>query len=123
MFIMMKYRTLILLFTLAPVFLIRSEAVEIANSINDFTTDGIQDSNGWVSGYRNYSQDGGGDDYNATDDFIAFDKDSHWRGDFWRFAPSGAPWTTVKSDSGHPNGTNSAPNEEHWAIRLSLIHI
>ncbi|HIL54256.1 MAG TPA: hypothetical protein EYG40_04385, partial [Verrucomicrobia bacterium] len=104
---MMKYRTLILLFTLAPVFLIKSEAVEIANSINDFTTDGTQDSNGWVSGYRNYSQDGGGDDYNATDDFIAFDKDSHWRGDFWRIVPSNAPWTTVKAENGHPNGSNN----------------
>ena len=116
-FVMMKHRSLILFFTLVSVFLIRSEAVEIANSINDFSFDGTQGENGWISGYRNYTQDGGGDDYNATEDFIAFDKDEAWRGDFWRLAPSGAPWTTVKSESGHPNGTNSAPNEEHWAIR------
>ena len=94
-----------------------ASSYEIANSINDFTTDGTQGTNGWVSGYRNYTADGGGDDYNATEDFITFDKEAAWRGDFWRLAPSGAPWTLVKSDSGHPNGTNSAPNEEHWAMR------
>ena len=49
----MKHRALILLFTLVSVFLIRSEAVEIANSINDFSIDGTQGENGWISGYRN----------------------------------------------------------------------
>ena len=90
---------------------------KIADSIEDFTTDGTQGTNGWISGYRNYTADGGGDDYDSANDFIAFDKDSDWRGDFWRLAPSGAPWTLVRSEAGHPNGTNSAPNEEQWAIR------
>ena len=69
----MKYRSLFLLFTLVPVLMIRTEAVEVANSLIDFSVVWTQGENGWVSGYRNYSQDGGGDDYNATDDFIAFD--------------------------------------------------
>ena len=90
---------------------------KIADSIEDFTTDGTQGTNGWISGYRNYTADGGGDDYDSANDFIAFDEDSEWRGDGWRIAPSGAPWTLVRAETGHPNGTNSAPNEEQWAIR------
>ena len=78
--IMIKYRALVLLFTLASIFLIRSEAVEVANSINDFSIDGTQGENGWVSGYRNYSQDGGEDDYDPETDFIAFDQGEHLPG-------------------------------------------
>ncbi len=62
MFIMIKFRGSFLFLSIVFALLIRSEAVEIANSINDFTTDGTQDANGWVSGYRNYTQDGGGDE-------------------------------------------------------------
>ena len=56
---------------------------------------------------RNSYADGGGDDYDSANDFIAFDKDSDWRGDFWRLAPSDAPWTLVRSEAGHPNGADS----------------
>ncbi len=90
-------------------------AEEIANSINDFSFDGTQGENGWVSGYRNYSQDGGGDDYDPNQDFIAFDQNEHWRGEGWRLVPSNAPWTTLNSEFGHPNGPNNG--DEHWAIR------
>ncbi|NIP92266.1 MAG: hypothetical protein GWO24_01840, partial [Akkermansiaceae bacterium] len=27
------------------------------------------------------------------------------------------PWTFLSQEGTHPNGTNSAPNEEHWTIR------
>ncbi len=88
----------------------------LADSREGFS--GIQDQEGWSFGYRNYSQDGGGDDYDATGDFIPFPPDA-WRGDQnqWRLAPSAAPWTTLAVENTHPNGTNSAPNEEHWTVR------
>ena len=88
---------------------------EVANSINDFSLDGTQGENGWVSGYRNYTQDGGGDDYDPNEDFIAFDANDHWRGEGWRLVPSNAPWTTLNSEFGHPNGPNNG--DEQWAIR------
>ena len=88
---------------------------EVANSINDFSLDGTQGENGWVSGYRNYTQDGGGDDYDPNEDFIAFDANDHWRGEGWRLVPSNAPWTTLNLEFGHPNGPNNG--DEQWAIR------
>ena len=107
-----NYITLYLIFVGYSGFL---NAEEIANSINDFSFDGTQGENGWVSGYRNYSQDGGGDDYDPNQDFIAFDQNEHWRGEGWRLVPSNAPWTTLNSEFGHPNGPNNG--DEHWAIR------
>ena len=92
---MRKYRNIFLLLAIVSTFLIRSEAVEVANSINDFSLDGTQGENGWVSGYRNYSQDGGQDNYDPETDFIAFDQGEHWRGQGWRIVPSNAPWPTI----------------------------
>ena len=89
---------------------------QIANSFDEWSN-GEQGLNGWSYGYRNYTADGGGDDYNATSGFIAFDQATEWRGTNWRLVPGGAPWTNIAAEAGHPNGTNSAPNEEHWAIR------
>ena len=38
-----------------------------------------QSTNGWISGYQIHTADGGGDDYDSANDFIAFDKDSDWK--------------------------------------------
>ncbi|RPF83759.1 MAG: hypothetical protein CBB78_015685 [Roseibacillus sp. TMED18] len=86
----------------------------LADSREQFSD--VQGAEGWISGYRNYSTDGGGDNYDPNSGFIDFPPDA-WRGDQWRLAPSGAPWTTLGAENTHPNGTNSAPNEEHWTIR------
>jgi hypothetical protein len=86
----------------------------LADSREQFSD--VQGAEGWISGYRNYSTDGGGDNYDPNSGFIDFPPDS-WRGDQWRLAPSGAPWTALGAENTHPNGTNSAPNEEHWTIR------
>ncbi len=88
----------------------------LADSRDQFSN--IQGANGWISGYRNHTLDGGGDDYDPESGFIDFPPEA-WRGDQnqWRLAPSGAPWTTLGTENTHPNGTNSAPNEEHWTIR------
>ncbi len=89
----------------------------IADSFLDWSTTGTQGENGWTYGYFDLTQDEVDEDgaYQG-DDFIPFTGDM-WRGDQWRNVPSNAPWTTVGQEFVHPNGTNSAPNHEHWAIR------
>ncbi|MDG2124864.1 MAG: hypothetical protein P8J87_14265, partial [Verrucomicrobiales bacterium] len=85
---------------------------EIANSEFDFTIDDVQgDDNGWLYGYRNVTVDGKGVNYDAEDDFIAFEPE-HWNGR-WDLG-GGAPWTEVSATGGHPNGTNNG--EEHWPM-------
>ena len=111
----MLFKIHAVLVLLSILFIGHLSATEIANSINDFSLDGTQGENGWVSGYRNYSLDGGGDDYDPNEDFIAFDQNDHWRGEGWRLVPSNAPWTLLNSELAHPNGQNNG--EEHWAIR------
>ena len=86
----------------------------LADSRDGFS--GVQDQDGWSFGYRNYTADGGGNNYDPASDYIAFPPDT-WRGSQWRLASSGAPWTTLGPENTHPNGTNSAPNEEHWTVR------
>ena len=88
----------------------------LADSREQFSN--VQGADGWISGYRNYTIDGGGDNYDPDSGFIQFPAES-WREaqSQWRLAPSGAPWTTLGAENTHPNGTNSAPNEEHWTIR------
>ena len=88
----------------------------LADSYDEFS--GIQGQDDWQYGYRNLTLDGGDiESYDAENDFIAFDDQEHWRPG-WRLAPSAAPWTLFNGPEGsHPNGTNSAPNEEHWTVR------
>lgn len=86
----------------------------LADSVLSFSE--IQGESGWESGYRNVTLDGGGIDYDHVADFVPFPAES-WRGTGWRLAPGGAPWTLLEAENSHPNGTNSAPNEEHWTVR------
>ena len=86
-----------------------------ADSRTDWSVDGIQGENGWYNGYYNLTTDF--DLFYEEDDFVEFDPIEHWRGANWRLAPGGAPWTFIDREGVHPNGTNSAPNEEHWVIR------
>jgi hypothetical protein len=98
----------------------------IADSIAEFS--GVQGKDGWYNGYRNFTADGGAENYNAATEFIPYaggegmgdwDGSSQlWTGTAWDLETAAAgPWTYQASESIHPNGTNSAPNEEHWAIR------
>ena len=89
---------------------------ELADSRADWSATGTQGENSWFNGYFNRTTDDDGV-YAGSTDFIPFDFDPHWRGTLWRLAPSGAPWTTLGQEDSHPNGTNSAPNEEHWVVR------
>lgn len=90
----------------------------LADSTDDWDDTGENGTNNWTNGYYNLTADEDGS--YSPDDFTAFTEE-HWRGSFWRLVPSNAPWTTIgRADDpefGHPNGVNSAPNEEHWAVR------
>lgn len=98
----------------------------IADSKAEFS--GVQGQNGWSSGYRNYTADGGGDNYDPAAGFVEFaggegqgdwtSGTQYWNVDFWDLNTAATgPWTELRSEALHPNGVNSAPNEEHWCIR------
>jgi hypothetical protein len=101
-------------------------AFVIANSIAEFS--GVQGTNGWFNGFRNFTTDGGETNYNAQTAFIpykggvgqgAWDGDTQqWTGSAWNMNTGGnGPWTSQGPQDIHPNGENSFPFEEHWAIR------
>ena len=98
----------------------------IANSIGEFS--GAQGSNGWHNGYRNFTLTGETQNYNPETDFTPYpggegmgDWDGFnqtWTGSAWDLETAAAgPWTYQANEGIHPNGTNSNPLEEHWAIR------
>ena len=116
------------------------QGAEVANSVDDWSVDGIQGENSWFYGYYNLTLDEqDGDGVYGVDDFEEFlnddsqiiepEGDNHWNGNqfllFRDTAPNTGPWTRVSQEGGHPNGTNSAapvsiPDsqpEEHWSIR------
>lgn len=116
--------SLVCLMMMAPF----SYAEIIADSLDDWSVDGVQGERSWFNGYYNLTQDADGT-YQAAD-FIEFLTDgsggstpvspegpNQWTGSDWNLTPSGGPWTFIGPEDAHPNGTNSAPNDEHWAIR------
>ena len=117
----------------------------IADSLSDWSGDGTQGENGWINGWRNFTEDGG-DAYDYLDHFIPFINDgssgatprdylgerpvltNNWAGTHWRLqdspADSGGPWTELFAENSHPNGTNSVGAvEEHWTIRRWVADI
>ena len=98
-----------------------------ADSLADWSSTGTQGENNWFNGYYNLTLDDDGS-YQVAD-FMPFTNDAgpdggdveldgnHWTGTQWDINASGGPWTSLGSSATHPNGTNSAPNEEHWTIR------
>jgi hypothetical protein len=97
----------------------------LADSRIDFS--GVDGQAGWRWGYRNYTADGKGTDYDAGTDFIPFPVDgtttrtetNFWNGTSYDWqnaaAPHNPPWTELANEATHPNGTNNA--EEHWTVR------
>src|SRR4029450_7435710 len=94
----------------------------IAQSITEFS--GIQGSNGWFNGYRNYTLSGETEDYDVTNHFIAYTggvgrgvwngTNQQWTGTQWDLNTAAAPpFTFQGAQNIYPNGTNSAPNQEH----------
>ena len=99
------------------------EATAIANSFAQFSTSGTQGESDWYHGYRNYTKDGGGDNYNADTGFIAFDPATQWSGSQWDLDPVARnPWTELGAENTHPNSSTAANPEGyetgvHWTIR------
>ncbi|MEM7235023.1 MAG: thrombospondin type 3 repeat-containing protein, partial [Planctomycetota bacterium] len=99
----------------------------------DFTTTGAQGENGYFYGMYNLTLDGDG--VYSTDDFTPFTNScgadgapcgeggpvaldgNHWTGTQWDINPEGGPWTFMAATGLHPNGTNSAPQQEQWVVR------
>lgn len=101
-------------------------AQTLADSRTEFS--GVQGGNDWYYGYRNYTADGGGDNYDPAAGFIAFaggDGQGAWdgSGQFWtgtvwdQETAATGPWTSIDREATHPNGANSTPNEEYWVVR------
>ena len=89
-------------------------AEKVADSIEDF---GEDQGPVWINGYRDYTADGGGEDYDPETEFIPFNTDDGWTwtGDGWDWGDGNVPWTLITAEQLHPNGINNSA--EHWAIR------
>lgn len=99
----------------------------LADSFDDWSTTGVQGNKGWFGGYYNLTLDTAQPGYSDVD-FTPFPRNPQfpncdrtvnvWDGNQWNLdCGGGAPWTELGREALHPNGTNSAPNQEHWAIR------
>ena len=100
----------------------------VADSLADWSEDGLQGESGWYYGYRNVTLDGGEAPYDPDEDFIPFLQDAtgelsasnQWTGVFWSLSTQpfeAAPWTFMTNEESHPNDTSSDPFEEQWPIR------
>jgi hypothetical protein len=100
----------------------------VADSQSDWSTSGTQGEKGWHYGYFNLTRDA--NKVYAAAEFTPFTNSAgpaggavspggnHWTGQMWDLLGDAAgPWTELGRTSTHPNGTNSAPTEEHWTIR------
>ncbi len=90
----------------------------IASSIEQWSADGEQGSDGWFYGYRNATADGKGNHYDAETDFIQFEDGVDgwiWDGSKWDWADGDVPWTEVANEVTHPNGDNNG--DVHWTVR------
>lgn len=92
----------------------------VADSVGDWSTDGVQGAHGWEYGYciRPPTPDPG---YQASD-FVPFPRTNSgygplnfWTGSQYRWPSTAAPWDLLGQTDTAPTGTNSGA--EHWAIR------
>ena len=97
---------------------------QIADSFDDWSTDGEQGALGWYNGWYNLSEDElNGDGVYEADDFQEFFNEfgpgggavtpagNHWSGTVWDLDGAGAPWSLLGQSTVHPNGTNNG--DEH----------
>jgi len=93
-----------------------SHAAVIADSQAQWTTTGAQGQNGWFNGYYNRTLDANGV-YDSSD--LTLFTPTNWNGSSYSLNPpaNSGPWTSLGNQDTHPNGTNSAPNQEHWTVR------
>ncbi|MGQ9590331.1 MAG: thrombospondin type 3 repeat-containing protein [Planctomycetota bacterium] len=100
------------------------EPPAVADSYDDWSAAGVQGEKNWFNGYYNRTQDilvGDGVGIYDADDFQEFAPEDFVNGQWDLDRGAGnAPWTEIAQGNTHPNGTNSAPGEEHWTIRRWL---
>lgn len=84
-----------------------------ADSVADFGNN----TNGWTYGYYNTTVNGAP----GPGEFLPFGSGA-WNGSMWDLNPAASgPWSEISATGGHPNGSNSAPGEEHWVTRRYTI--
>ena len=90
----------------------------LVDSRRDWSATGTQGAGGWYYGYYDFTQDPTPASYDAATEFIIFGA-QYWLGGVWDLdlGAGGAPWTYIGQELGHPNGANSDPLHEQWAIR------
>ena len=94
--------------------------VPVADSVTDWSTNGVQGEKGWFYGYYNRSTDSTAG--YQTSDFVPFPRSGNpygsfnfWTGTQYRWPSTMAPWDTLGQTAVQPNGINSSA--EHWVIR------
>jgi hypothetical protein len=99
-------------------------AAVVADSRTQWSTTGTQGQNGWFNGYYNLTTDptpgySVGDLQTFLNDGTnVVSPTNHWNGGGYDLNPAASgPWTELGQETTHPNGTNSAPNQEHWTVR------
>ncbi|MHB9007817.1 MAG: lamin tail domain-containing protein [Limisphaerales bacterium] len=94
--------------------------VPVADSVEDWSPQGVQGHRGWVYGYYDKSKDALPGF--VPGDFTPFPRSesnhspaNHWNGTSYRWPAATSPWDLIGQSEGHPNGT--ASGGEHWVIR------
>ncbi len=92
----------------------------LADSVADWSVDGLQGQRGWTAGYWDRSADPDG--AYAPGDFVPFPRGGggfgpadFWTGQAWDWYAGNPPWTMIGQEAVHSNGVNN--RVEHWAIR------
>jgi len=92
----------------------------VADSVADWSFNGVQGEKNWFYGYYNRTADP--DRTYQVTNFIAFPRDTgphsarnFWTGVMWDWYAGNPPWDEIGQTAMHPNGVNNGA--EHWVIR------
>ncbi len=93
----------------------------VADSMADWSTEGIQGENGWFYGYYDVRGDvESGDGIYSADEFVELEP-SAWTGAVWDVVNNGAtgagPWTELSCTGGHPAANGQTDTQVQWAVR------
>lgn len=91
-----------------------AEPTPVADSVNDWSSTGVQGANGWYYGFYNQTADSD-HTYNPNTDFNTTDPNWTFGGGAWTLGPGDPPWDIIGQTDWHPNGDNNL--EVNWVIR------
>ncbi|MCX4025149.1 RHS repeat protein [Endozoicomonas sp. SM1973] len=86
----------------------------IADSKQDWPTNGEQGKRGWYYGYFDYEKDE--DKQFQQGDFTQLES-QYWTGDKWDLSKSGAPYLEIGKNNFIPSGPYGNRTNEHWPVR------